>query len=67
MSKPRDYRQGAAKIVSCFSVTEPQGGSDPTEFAMCADLVDGIWVLNGEKRFSLNAAFAAVALVLSVR
>lgn len=34
--KSRGYRQGAAKIVSCFSRTEPQDGSDPIEFVMCA-------------------------------
>jgi acyl-CoA dehydrogenase len=53
-------------IVSCFSMTEPQGGSDPTEFVLRAEQDGGDWVLNGEKWFSSNAAFSAFALVLAV-
>ncbi|ADP81244.1 acyl-CoA dehydrogenase family protein [Pseudofrankia inefficax] len=54
------------EIVSCFSMTEPQGGSDPTEFTLRAEPDGDEWVLNGEKWFSSNAAFAAFALVLAV-
>lgn len=54
------------KIVSCFSMTEPQGGSDPTEFVMRAERDGASWVLNGEKWFTSNAAFSAFALVLGV-
>jgi acyl-CoA dehydrogenase len=54
------------EIVSCFSMTEPQGGSDPTEFVMAARLDGDSWVLDGEKWFSSNAAFSAFALVLAV-
>jgi acyl-CoA dehydrogenase len=54
------------KIVSCFSMTEPQGGSDPTEFVMRAERDGASWVLNGEKWFTSNAAFSAFALVLAV-
>jgi acyl-CoA dehydrogenase len=54
------------KIVSCFSMTEPQGGSDPTGFVMRADLDGDTWVLNGEKWFTSNAAFSSFALVLAV-
>ena len=54
------------EIVSCFSMTEPQGGSDPAEFTMQARLEDDTWVLDGEKWFTSNAAFSAFALVLAV-
>ncbi len=43
------------EIFSCFSMTEPQGGSDPKEFT-CSAVLDGDeWVINGEKWFSSNA------------
>ena len=53
-------------IVSCFSMTEPQGGSDPTAFTLRAGMDGDTWVLNGEKWFTSNAAFSAFALVLAV-
>jgi len=43
------------KIVSCFSMTEPRGGSDPTSFTTQAVLDGGEWVINGEKWFSSHA------------
>ena len=53
-------------IVSCFSMTEPQGGSDPAQFVTRAERDADGWVINGEKWFTSNAAFAAFALVLAV-
>jgi acyl-CoA dehydrogenase len=53
-------------IVSCFSMTEPQGGSDPTGFTTRAELVGDEWVINGEKWFSSHARFATFLLVLAV-
>ncbi len=60
----------AGKIVSCFSMTEPQGGADPGEFT-CAAYRDtaplgDAWVIDGEKWFSSNAKFAAFLLVIAV-
>ena len=53
-------------IVSCFSMTEPQGGADPGEFT-CAATQDGNeWVIEGEKWFSSNAKLAAFLLVICV-
>ncbi len=53
-------------IVSCFSMTEPQGGADPGVFTTTA-LRDGdVWVLNGEKWFSSNARFAEFLIVMCV-
>ena len=45
------------EIVSAFSMTEPQGGSDPTQFVTHAELDGDEWVINGEKWFSSHARF----------
>lgn len=47
------------EIISCYSMTEPDGGSDPTNFQTRAVQDDGHWVINGEKWFSSNARYAA--------
>src|SRR4029079_14695821 len=52
------------EIFSSFSMTEPQGGSDPKEFT-CSAVLDGDeWVINGEKWFSSNAKFASFLIVM---
>lgn len=54
------------EIVSCFSMTEPQAGSDPKEF-ICRAWRDGDeWVIDGEKWFSSNARHAAFFIVMAV-
>jgi acyl-CoA dehydrogenase len=54
------------ELFSCFSMTEPQGGSDPKEFT-CSAVLDGDeWVINGEKWFSSNARFASFLIVMVV-
>jgi acyl-CoA dehydrogenase len=54
------------EIVSAFSMTEPQGGSDPTQFVTRAELDGDEWVINGEKWFSSHANFASFLIVLAV-
>ena len=54
------------EIVSCFSMTEPQGGSDPKVFKTKAELIGNEWVINGEKWFSSNAKFAEFFIVMAV-
>ena len=54
------------EIFSCFSMTEPQAGSDPTEFTTTAELDGDTWILNGEKWFSSNARWAAFLIVMAV-
>ncbi|ADP82070.1 acyl-CoA dehydrogenase family protein [Pseudofrankia inefficax] len=54
------------RIVSAFSMTEPQGGSDPTGFTTRAALDGDEWVINGEKWFSSHARFASFLIVLAV-
>ncbi len=49
------------RIVSCFSMTEPQGGADPKVFTTAAVPDGDDWVINGEKWFS---SFAVHRFVL---
>ena len=54
------------KIVSCFSMTEPQGGADPAIFTTHAELDGDDWVIEGHKWFSSNARFASFFIVVAV-
>ncbi|MCF8587324.1 acyl-CoA dehydrogenase family protein [Gordonia liuliyuniae] len=54
------------RIVSSFSMTEPQAGADPKEFT-CRAWQDGDeWVIDGEKWFSSNARYAEFLIVMAV-
>jgi acyl-CoA dehydrogenase len=53
-------------ISSCYSMTEPHAGSDPTLFKVRATLDGDEWVINGEKWFSSNARFASFFIVMAV-
>jgi acyl-CoA dehydrogenase len=54
------------EIASAYSMTEPTGGSDPTDFRTRAVLEGDEWVLNGEKWFSSHANFAEFLIVMAV-
>jgi acyl-CoA dehydrogenase len=54
------------EIVSCFSMTEPQGGADPKVFQTRAELRGDNWIINGEKWFSSNARFASFLITMAV-
>jgi acyl-CoA dehydrogenase len=54
------------KMFSCYSMTEPQGGSDPTRFETRAVKDGDEWVLNGWKFFSSNAQTASFLIVMAV-
>ena len=56
----------ANEIVSAFSMTEPQGGSDPTAFISSAVRDGDEWVINGEKWFSTNGKWADFLIVMAV-
>lgn len=56
----------SGEIVSCFSMTEPQGGADPKEFTCSARRDGDAWVIEGEKWFSSNARYAAFLIVMAV-
>ncbi|WP_101676264.1 acyl-CoA dehydrogenase family protein [Alloalcanivorax mobilis] len=54
------------RIVSCFSMTEPQGGADPLVMTSTAEQDGDHWVLNGEKWFASNARYAAFHIFMMV-
>ena len=54
------------EIVSCYAMTEPQGGSNPVEFETTAVLDGDEWVINGEKWFGSNARFASFYIIMAV-
>ena len=54
------------EVFSCYSMTEPQGGSDPTMFTCRAERDGDEWVINGEKFFSSNLREASFLIVMAV-
>ena len=54
------------EVFSCYSMTEPQGGSDPTMFTTRAVRDGDEWVINGEKFFSSNLQEASFLIVMAV-
>jgi len=55
------------EIVSCFAMTEPQGGADPKVFTTTAVRDGDDWVISGQKWFASNARFASffIAMVIT--
>jgi acyl-CoA dehydrogenase len=56
----------SGEIFSCFSMTEPQGGSDPRVFTTRAVADGDDWVINGRKYFSSNASVASFIIVVAI-
>ena len=54
------------RIVSCFSMTEPQGGADPKVFRTTAVADGDHWIINGEKWFSSFASMASFIIVMAM-
>ena len=54
------------EISSCYSMTEPHAGADPTLFTTRAELDGDEWVINGEKWFSSNARYSEFLIVMAV-
>ena len=54
------------EISSCYSMTEPHAGADPTLFTTRAVRDGDEWVINGEKWFSSNARYASFLIVMAV-
>jgi acyl-CoA dehydrogenase len=54
------------RIRSCFSMTEPNAGSDPTLLETRASRDGDGWVLDGHKWFSSNAGIAEFLIVMAV-
>ena len=53
-------------ISSCYSMTEPHAGADPTLFRTSAVRDGDEWVITGEKWFSSNARYASFFPVMAV-
>ena len=51
------------EAIGCFGLTEPQGGSDPSNMKTHAKRDGGDWVLNGSKMWITNATIADAAIV----
>ncbi len=54
------------EIVSCFAMTEPQGGADPAVFTTRAVREGDQWVISGEKWFASHACYAEFLIVMAV-
>src|SRR5579875_1341519 len=52
--------------IGCWSLTEPEAGSDAAGTRSTAVLKDGYWVLNGGKTFTTNAHYADVCVAMAV-
>jgi glutaryl-CoA dehydrogenase len=61
----RKYLPGmaAGRIIGCFGLTEPDGGSDPASMRTVAKKVSDGYVLNGAKMWITNSPVCDVALV----
>jgi acyl-CoA dehydrogenase len=56
----------AGEIKSCFSMTEPGAGADPTLLRTRAVRESDGWVIDGHKWFSSHASIAAFIIVMAV-
>ncbi|HEV7758754.1 MAG TPA: acyl-CoA dehydrogenase family protein [Acidimicrobiales bacterium] len=54
------------ECFSCYSMTEPHAGADPTLFTTRAERDGDEWVINGWKFFSSNARTASFLIVMVV-
>jgi hypothetical protein len=52
--------------IGCWSLTEPEAGSDAGGTRSLATLKGGEWVLNGGKTFTTNAQYADVCVAMAV-
>jgi glutaryl-CoA dehydrogenase len=53
----------AGKVIGCFGLTEPQGGSDPGAMKTNAKRDGSDWILNGSKMWITNGNLADIAIV----
>jgi alkylation response protein AidB-like acyl-CoA dehydrogenase len=52
--------------IGCWSLTEPEAGSDAAGTRTRAVQEDGCWVINGSKTFTTNAHYADVCVAMAV-
>ncbi|HEX6930472.1 MAG TPA: acyl-CoA dehydrogenase family protein, partial [Gammaproteobacteria bacterium] len=51
------------EVIGCFGLTEPHGGSDPSNMKTSAKKKGADWVLNGAKMWITNGSIADIAIV----
>jgi glutaryl-CoA dehydrogenase len=56
-------QMAAGKVIGCFGLTEPHGGSDPANMKTNAKKDGGDWVINGAKMWITNGNLAQIAIV----
>ena len=52
--------------IGCWSLTEPEAGSDAAGTRSAATFADNQWTLNGSKTFTTNAHYADVCVAMAV-
>ena len=56
-------RMAKGEAIGCFGLTEPHGGSDPSNMKTVAKKKGSDWVLNGAKMWITNGSIADLAVV----
>ena len=56
-------QMAAGKVIGCFGLTEPHGGSDPANMKTNAKKGGGDWIINGAKMWITNGNLADIAIV----
>jgi glutaryl-CoA dehydrogenase len=56
-------RMASGEVIGCFGLTEPHGGSDPSNMKTHAKRDGDDWVINGAKMWITNGNIAHVAVV----
>jgi alkylation response protein AidB-like acyl-CoA dehydrogenase len=59
-------RLASGEWIGCWSLTEPEAGSDAAGTRTSATLDQGCWVLNGAKTFCTNAHYSNVCVAMAV-
>ena len=59
-------RLAGGEWIGCWSLTEPEAGSDAAGTRTKAVQEDGCWILNGAKTFTTNAHYADVCVAMAV-
>ena len=53
----------AGKVIGCFGLTEPHGGSDPSNMKTHARRDGDDWIINGAKMWITNGNLAQIAII----
>jgi glutaryl-CoA dehydrogenase len=56
-------RMANGELIGCFGLTEPHGGSDPSNMKTHANKQGTDWLINGAKMWITNGAIADLAIV----